>query len=187
MKDEVELNALPSAISCPDPLCTLTGYHAKHRHVRGCSCRSCIGRRSRRKGHAAQNKAFHAVGGTEAFRGQMTDEELWHGPPFAPGIRFEVKSGGSVPKWVVNAIQQVRNGRSEDVRPALIIKPKGTSQYWVLMRLEDLEAECRELMQAAVTSPELITDERVMEVQNKLHAMRALLDAAEARLCGRDR
>lgn len=177
------------SICLKDTLCILVSEHnGKCKHKRMCSCRSCIGRRNRRSGKKAQHMAFKTMGGIEEFPGQSNEEERWSGFDFLPNVRWEIKSGGSsVPKWVVNAIQQVYNGHGDGIRPALIIKPKGTSTYWVLMKLEDLEAECRELVRAVTVSPELITDERVAAVQSKLHAMRALLDSAENHLCGRDR
>lgn len=174
-------------LGCPDPLCIVIGLHTKHSHKRGCKCRPCIGRRSRRSGKRAQNIAYTNAGGVEAFRNAVSNEETWSAFSWCPGMRWEVKSGASVPKWVTSAISQVVSaGHGDDVRPALIIKPKGTSTHWVLMKLEDLEAECRELVQTVVASPISITDERVAAVQNKLHTIRAEVDAAEKCLRGWD-
>lgn len=170
-------------IPCSDPFCILTSYHEKHKHKYRCPCKPCTGKRSRRKGHTAQNKAFKTIGATEAFRGQMTNEELWSGPDWAPGLRFEIKSGASIPKWLTNAISQVTTAHGDDVRPALIIKPKGTSTYWVVIKLDDLKTECEELVRQ---QPGELTDERISAVQAKIHSVRAILDSAEKALTRRD-
>lgn len=181
---------------CSDPLCVIFESHTKHKHKRGCNCSSCRGRRNRRSGKRAQNVAYRNAGGVEAFRNAVSNEETWSAFSWCPGMRWEVKSGASIPKWVTSAISQVLSaGHGDDIRPALIIKPKGTSTHWVLMKLKDLEAECRELVQTVVASPasinesvnESITDERMSAVQNRLHTIRAEVDAAEKCLRGWDK
>lgn len=184
-----KLRFIPADEPClGDRLCMLeTGHSGRHRHKRGCKCRSCVGRRSRRSGRTVQNKVFRDGGGVEAFPGAHLNEETWQGFEWAPGVRFEVKSGASVPKWVTNAIGQVQAGHGDGVRAGLIIKPKGTSQNWVVMRLDDLESECRELMQRdgeMANDPEM-RDRIRITVQSHLHAARRELEAAEQSLCSR--
>jgi hypothetical protein len=57
-------------------------------HVVGCRCRSCIGTRNRRKGHAAQAKGHRALGGV-GFT--PTNEESTGGYPIR--VQVEHKTG----------------------------------------------------------------------------------------------
>jgi hypothetical protein len=178
---EEQISLLPPICSA-DFLCIIADEHVKHKHKRGCPCPSCRGRRNRRSGKRAQAGAYRQAGGVEAFRDAVTNEETWSAFDWAPGVRWEAKSGSSIPKWLTNAIEQVRSAHGDSIRPALIIKPKGTSVFWVVIKLEDLEAECRELASAA---PGTLTDERIEFMQAKIHAMRAILDSTEKALCRR--
>lgn len=61
------------------------------RHVRGCACRVCLGRRNRRKGLSKQSAARKRLGvGSSKF--SDANEETWHDRYFAN----EVKAGGQV-------------------------------------------------------------------------------------------
>lgn len=126
-----------------DSRCRLDdGHEGRCRHPRGCKCRPCTGRRARRSGKRAQAAAFHAIEPGEAFDGSMRDEEGWLSPPWAPSVRFEVKSGRMVPAWIINALGQVR---AAGARAALVVKPKGSTELWVVMRLADFRAQCEDL------------------------------------------
>ena len=110
-------------------------------HPRGCSCRSCIGRRNRRKGQQKQREARKALGITPQFHGQGGNEETWTESPLLPGMRFEVKSGRQIPAWVMNAIGQVEASRAyvgSYFKPALVLSPVGTSDQYLMVKLSDL-------------------------------------------------
>lgn len=111
------------------------------KHERGCKCRSCIGRRNRRKGAEKQRAARKAVGVKPRFHTEGSDEERWSDSELLPGLRFEVKSGGQIPKWFINAVAQVEASRSfvgSLFKPAVILAPAGTSKQYLVVELSDL-------------------------------------------------
>lgn len=66
----------------------------KYGHVVGCICRSCTGRRSKRKGHAAQAKMHRALGG-QGFTPH--NEESARPYTVEVSVMPESKTGGQVP------------------------------------------------------------------------------------------
>jgi hypothetical protein len=99
----------------------------KSGHVVGCKCRPCTGRRSRKKGQAAQHRTWKALGGegpTPLHEESTPEQEI--------KVRPEVKSGGQVPKsfhafiateWFRRAMTQARNGAriGTGVKPSVSI------------------------------------------------------------------
>jgi hypothetical protein len=65
------------------------------RHIVGCTCRPCLGRRSNRKGHAAQAKMHRALGG-EGFTPHH--EEAARPYTIEVQVMPESKTGSKVPK-----------------------------------------------------------------------------------------
>jgi len=78
---------------CPCLRCDIIGSKlTKHGHLVGCSCPSCMGRRNRRRGQAAQAKGHRALGGT-GFT--PSHEESTGGYPIV--VQVEHKTGQQVP------------------------------------------------------------------------------------------
>lgn len=82
---------------CDDDACQVFGTIRPGKHVRGCTCRSCRGRRNRKKGQTKQREAQRALGVASGKYGDV-HEEKWADPLFAT----EVKAGAQV-RPVVNA------------------------------------------------------------------------------------
>lgn len=81
------------------------------RHVRGCACRVCMGRRNRRNGLSKQRVARKALGVKPQKFGDA-NEERWSDALFAN----EVKSGkqcGPLANWWNRVEAQVRSNESE--------------------------------------------------------------------------
>jgi hypothetical protein len=92
--------------------CGLFGVakYGRLKHVRGCPCRSCTGRRTYRTGHKSQGKAAHKLGLVPDGQKARSNEEDQGG-----ALRYENKTG-SVARPVVTAFRNVRN-QSEGSRP----------------------------------------------------------------------
>lgn len=110
-------------------------------HVRGCRCRRCLGRRSRKSGLQAQRSAARSLGIPQLAPWLPSDEEN-----FAGSLRVEVKSGQQV-RPMDTAFQKARS-QSEaaravgDVRPFLMVakvSPEGKDGI-VAFRISDLKA-----------------------------------------------
>lgn len=104
----------------------------KERHERGCNCRSCINRRNRANGRRRQKKIASKLGVAGAH------EEQWRHPLF----RVEVKSGGQVPKKVLDAFAQSQRAKSEgDPRPGMTVwVPVNSPRAIAILALDDLNA-----------------------------------------------
>jgi len=113
------------------------------RHVRGCRCKRCLGRRARRSGVAKQRVARRALGIDGPSLG-ADHEENWRGR-----VRVEVKSGHreSVPVQTrfLGCEAQSEAARSiGDNRPFMaIFMPPGTSDGLVVIRLSQLAEVAR--------------------------------------------
>lgn len=112
---------------CPCGCGQTHGKQQKNGHVVRCKCRSCIGRRNRKKGQAGQHKGHVALGGTGWTPG---NEESVGGYPIK--VQVEHKTGTTVPKsirkfltteWYRRAISQaVRAQRVGDAsHPSVMI------------------------------------------------------------------
>lgn len=94
---------------CGDERCTLYGTLGKEdrqgrRHVRGCPCPSCRGRRNNKQGKAKQRKAARQLGIGDG-RFVPANEENWAGL-----FANEVKSGkqvGPITNWFTRVEHQV--------------------------------------------------------------------------------
>lgn len=75
------------------------------------------------------------------YRGQRANEESWPESLLLPGLRWEVKFGAQIPKWLTEAISQVEAGRpgmSSLFKPAVAIVPSDYSTPYAVVALEDL-------------------------------------------------
>jgi hypothetical protein len=108
------------------------------RHVRGCPCRSCIGRRNRRNGQRKQGKARKILGIVGPTLG-ADHEENWRG-----ALRLEVKSGHreSFPVDTRYRAMRKQSDASKaygDNRPfAAVVMPPGMSDGYAIVRLSEL-------------------------------------------------
>lgn len=125
-----------------DPGCGLEGPlgradRAGRRHVRGCPCRPCVGRRNRRKGQRKQSAARRLLGIEPVGRG-ADHEENWRG-----AVRCEVKAGRQVAgvwsRYVAMRAQSDAALVEGDVRPFVgVAMPDGVSVGVVLVRTDDV-------------------------------------------------
>lgn len=107
------------------------------RCVRGCKCRSCMGRANKRKGLRKQAKAVTALGIPRSSIHPGHEEFL------GGAVRVEVKSGGQV-KPAVTAYLRCE-AQSEEQRPigdhrpfCAVAMPDGSSDGVVMVRLSSL-------------------------------------------------
>lgn len=131
-------NPIPKGSEAGAPRCATTGELK-----RTCSCRPCIGRRSRseglRKQRLARRAAERATGRRAArFAGQLGNEESWQGLP----VRIEVKSGDrdTLPvavRFLACEDQSEANRPIGDVRPfvAVLMPPGWGCEGLVICRL----------------------------------------------------
>lgn len=112
-----------------------------------CTCRSCVGKRSRRKGQRKQREVRKALNlKSERWKGREGNEESW-----TAALRVEVKGGKqveSVNRWYVKARQQSDAAKAiGDTRPfAFVAAPDGTSPL-IVVRTDDLPAVVSALME----------------------------------------
>lgn len=113
------------------------------RHVRGCCCRSCKGRRARRGGLAKQRLARKRLGIAGPSLG-ADHEENWRG-----AVRVEVKSGSreATPVQIryLACEKQAEAGRAigDNREFVAIFMPPGTSEGFVVVRLSKMEKVAR--------------------------------------------
>jgi hypothetical protein len=112
-------------------------------HVRGCKCRSCIGRRNRNKGQRAQRNAHQRLGGIGMT---PTNEESGLAYQVTLLVRPEVKKGEQVSKrllaalslaWSRRAFRQSERAIPEGsgILPAVYIEPDGETDAWIIVRV----------------------------------------------------
>lgn len=104
------------------------------RHVRGCPCRVCLGRRSKRKGQRKQSKAVTALGIPRSSLHPGHEEHL------GGTVRIEVKAGAQVKpvmtRFLAAEMQSEAHRPYGDHRPfAFLAMPDGTSDGLVVVRL----------------------------------------------------
>lgn len=99
-------------------------------------CRSCLGRRNRRKGKVAERQARKALGLTAATLAHAAvGEEALSGP-----VRVEIKAGAQAkPVWTRYALSEAQSEAGKaagDTRPFLaVFKAEGTSDGLYVGRL----------------------------------------------------
>lgn len=108
------------------------------RCVRGCRCKSCLGRRTRRTGQERQRRAQKALGIEGSALG-ANHEENWRG-----AVRVEVKSQGFakpiLTKFSLMAAQSEASRPIGDNRPFVAIaEPPGVTWGIVMFRTDKLE------------------------------------------------
>lgn len=103
-------------------------------------CRSCLGRRNRRKGREKQNTARKGLGIPDArYASQLGHEENWRG-----AVRAEVKAGGRManPVWtrfLQMEAQSLAAKAQGDTRPFVaVFMPDNTTEGLVTFRLSQM-------------------------------------------------
>ena len=126
------------ACPCESDNCTELGTKlTKFGHLKGCSCRSCTGRRNRRKGQAGEARAHKALGGV----GPTVRDDLFH--LYSLNASVETKTGNHVPTRLIDAIRSefMRHAFHQaakkipvgaDAYPAVMLQPHGGGQYLVV-------------------------------------------------------
>lgn len=93
-------------------------------------CRSCLGRRNRRKGQTKQRQARKALGIPDSrYASQLGHEENWRG-----NVRVEVKAGGRMANPVWTRFLQME-------AQSLAAKAQGDSRPFVAMFMPDNTTE----------------------------------------------
>jgi hypothetical protein len=128
----------PGPCPCEWDGCQVIGTKlTKAGHLKGCACRSCLGRRNRRKGQAGEARAHRALGGI----GSTIRDDLFHA--YSLNISLETKSGNQCPARMVTAIRSefmrkaLRQATKKipvgaDAFPAVMLQPHGGGQYLVV-------------------------------------------------------
>lgn len=130
---------LGDLIECPCG-CTVIGKEQRTGHARGCSCRPCIGRRNRRKGHAGQAKMHRALGGVG-----FTPHDEESGRTYSVEVQVEAKVGDQIPRtfvafsetdWLRRALSQAERAIPAGVQafPAVYCQPSGGGR-WLIVKL----------------------------------------------------
>lgn len=110
-------------------------------HARGCTCRSCLGRRNRAKGQRTQARMHRRLGGT-GFTPQH--EEGAVGYELTVWLIPEAKTGKQVPRklassiesdWFRRALRQSERAipHGSTAMPAVYFELPGSSGGWLLM------------------------------------------------------
>lgn len=115
------------------------------RHVVGCGCASCRGRRSRRKGKAAERRRHLRLGGV----GATPADDLAH--VYQLAVTTEDKAGAQIPasfrsfvasEWYRHAIAQARKKLplGSPVLPAVYLETT-RSRWWLVVEGSDARAD----------------------------------------------
>jgi hypothetical protein len=128
---------------CPLDDCELWGTLGRadrtgKRHVRGCGCNVCRGRRNKRSGGRKQARAARAIGVPRSTIKPGNEEH------FGGFLRVEIKSGAQVgPAWTRYLGAEAQSEASRpfgDNRPfAFIAMPAGTSDGLLICRLSQVD------------------------------------------------
>ena len=122
------------------PGCGVVGTKlTRYGHLVGCTCRSCLGRRNRRKGQATEAKRHRRLGG----QSQTPRDELAYS--YSVNVTTEDKTGAQIPAsftkflgldWTRYALRQAEKKLpvGSDVLPALFLDC-GRSGTWLLVRV----------------------------------------------------
>lgn len=129
---------LKPKVECPDG-CGRFGTPMRNGHIRGCPCRSCMGRRNKYKGQRKQRAAAKAVGITVNRMGAGHEEN------YQGALRVEVKAGAKAKP--VDTQYRLARAQSEQSRPvgdprpfAFLAMPDGMKHGYLVVRTDDLEA-----------------------------------------------
>jgi hypothetical protein len=141
MRTDRRLHAEPRLpILCPCG-CEVTGYLTKFDHARGCTCRSCLGRRNRRKGQKAEAGRHKALGGT----GFTPRDELGHVYPIL--VVTQDKAGAQIPASFLKFTQsefcrhamwqaELATPIGSGAFPSVYLQPPGHTGRWLLVRVD---------------------------------------------------
>lgn len=117
--------------------CDLYGNITGGRHVRGCACKQCMGRRNRRKGLKKQRDARKALGVAPSHKFGDANEERWQSM-FANEVKAGAQIRPAVTAWLRIEEQVLSNeadfgGHRKPTRAVLM--PDGWSDGLVMVRL----------------------------------------------------
>ena len=130
-----------AATQDPGPCPCLTCYQmgtklTKYGHLVGCTCRSCLGRRNKRKGYKAEARGHKRLGGL----GGTVRDDLFHA--YSLNHSVEVKTGAQIPKtfltfitgaWIHDALRQATKKLpvGSDALPTVLIEISPSKAYLV--------------------------------------------------------
>ena len=98
-------------------------------------CRSCLGRRNRRKGRVKQNAARKALGVPDAgFSSKAANEENWRDPFFVDEVKSGKQCGPVATRFLLWERQAVQNRAVGDLRvPRVTAMPEGWGSDGIVM------------------------------------------------------
>ena len=89
---------------CPCGQCGHVGTKlTRYGHLIGCRCRPCLGRRSKRKGRAAQARGYRALGGTAPFTPGHEESQ----GVLSVEVAAEAKAGAQIPRSLLKFARTV--------------------------------------------------------------------------------
>lgn len=132
--------------------CGLFGNVTGGRHVRGCTCHACRGRRNRRKGLAKQRTARKRLGVAPSHKFGDANEERWGDLLFANEVKAGKQIGPAVTAWTRIELQvqsnQVAVGANRKPCRAILMPDDWGSEGLVMVRLSTWEELIRPAMDA---------------------------------------
>jgi hypothetical protein len=98
-------------------------------------------------GRTLQLEAARRLDVKPKYRSKLGNEETWIESPHIPGVRWEVKSGKQVPKFLTDAMDQVQSTRSIGSlwKPAVLLWPNDGGRVHAVLDLDDLLQLCKSL------------------------------------------
>lgn len=118
--------------------CVLEGTKlTRYGHLVGCTCRSCLGRRNKRKGAKANARGHKRLGG----QGGTVNDDLYYS--YSINLSVEVKTGAQIPRtfltfisgaWIHDAMGQATKKLpvGADAFPAVLIEQSPSKAYLVV-------------------------------------------------------
>lgn len=105
-----------------------------------------------RTGRRLQLEAARRLGVKTKYRSQLGNEESWVESPHIPGVRFEVKSGKQIPKFLTDAMDQVQSTRSIGSlwKPGVLLWPTDGGRVHAVLDLDDLLQLCTSLAEVGM-------------------------------------
>lgn len=141
----------PEKGDCPCG-CGLFGTVSGGRHVRGCSCMACRGRRNRRKGLGKQREARKRLGVAPSHKFGDANEERWGDPIFANEVKAGKQIGPAVTAWLRIEAQVLSNqqavGAIRKPARAVLMPDDWGKEGLVMVRLSTWEEWVRPAMEA---------------------------------------
>lgn len=116
--------------------CELFGNVTKGKHVRGCTCAACRGRRNRRKGLSKQREARKRLGVAPSNKFGDANEENWGDSIFANEVKAGKQIAPAVTAWlrIETQVQSNQTAVGSIKKPArAVLMPDGWGKEGLVM------------------------------------------------------